>query len=123
MIALCLPAWLQHISRLWTDEATYNFASSEWGGLVFHALELLTLWFISRIVWRRVMAPYFQRIHAHLECNVEGCSNWGHPVHGPDGQRTPFIACKKHNPHHQRPLTAEMITRIAKSGHTDHPDL
>lgn len=74
------------VSWLWTNPSAYNFASSEWGGLVFHGVELGALYLLLR--------PLYRRVHGHLECRVTGCANWGHPVHG-----TSFRACPEHHPH------------------------
>lgn len=96
------PEWTYHVSWLWTNPASYNFSSSEWGGLVFKVLELLVIF----VVVRCVVQPWAKRVHAHMECHVDGCERWGHPVH-PTGYR----ACAEHHPviKSDGPITAQDI--------------
>lgn len=83
------PPWLNWLSWLWTNPASYNLWSSEWGGSLFKLLYLVLVF----VVVRRVVQPWTRRVHAHLECHVDGCERWGYPVHG-----TGYRACHEHHP-------------------------
>ena len=79
------PHLLAPLSWPWRNPWAYNFSSSEWGGAIFHALELGVLYAVVR--------PGLQRARRHLECSEAGCTAMGHPVHG-----TPYRACHTHHP-------------------------
>lgn len=100
-----------NVNYLWLNSSWYAFMSSEWGGIVVKAVGLVLLGFVGKWLHRKV--------HAHLECHVESCNNWGHVVAGPNGP-TSYRACKEHSPHHEQPITAEHIANVAKDGHNIH---
>jgi hypothetical protein len=105
VLALTAPPWLEHE---WTHSAAYNFASSEWGGLVFHAVEFA----FAVLIIRALFKPLMRRIHHHLECDHPGCEHWGRPVHG-----TSHRACHEHHPHQPWETTAEDMRKHAIRGH------
>jgi hypothetical protein len=96
------PTWTYAISWLWTNPVSYNFWSSAWGEHLFQAFMVLLLYLLFR--------PLFNRIKKHLECDITGCTNIGHPIAG-----TPYRACRTpgHHPavvHKEgEPITAEHL--------------
>lgn len=100
---------LAGISWLWTNPTSYNFSSSEWGGMVFKLFYAIV--FIVVVRW--LFKPLMRRIHEHMECDVQGCSRWGRLVHG-----TSHRACKEHHPHlKEEGHTPTEIEKAAKFGH------
>jgi hypothetical protein len=97
------------ISWLWTNSSSYNFASSEYGGIAFHALEGL----IFLLVVRELLKPLKNKLHRHLECDVAGCENWGRVI-----APTSFRACHEHHPHLKpEGHTVAELEDAAKNGH------
>lgn len=92
------------INHYWLEQSWYNFMSSEWGGIVVKIVGLIIFGFFVRWVHKKV--------HAHLECHVEGCTAIGSHVEG-----TSYRACKPHHPHHQETITPEVIAKAAYAGH------
>lgn len=100
MIADILPVWLGHP----LTGRGYQFYSGI-GAATIEALTVLVA--VAVTLWR---------VRKHLECHVDGCRHWGHPVQG-----TSYRACRPHHPHHQEPVTAEHIAHVAKHGHNPAP--
>jgi hypothetical protein len=118
VLSLAFPAWTEHVSWLWTNPAAYNFASSEWGGLVFRIVELVAVFGVGRWLLKPWIDRWVARVHKHLECDAPGCERWGRPVHG-----TSHRACHEHHPHLDVAGTPpERIALAAQLGH-NHPDL
>jgi hypothetical protein len=111
-----LAVLLGPVSELWLRPSLYNFFSSEWGGTLFKLLELLLIF----VVIRRVVRPWARRVHRHMECQVDGCSRWGHPVPG-----TGYRAChhEGHNPAvAHKPGEAVTVEHIRMAHHSaTHP--
>jgi hypothetical protein len=96
---------LADINHYWLNPSWYNFMSSEFGGIAVKLVGLLIFGMFVR--WLH------QKVHAHLECHVEGCSAIGHPVHG-----TSHRACKPHHPHlDEEGHSAKEIAHAARHGH------
>lgn len=104
---------LAGISWLWTNPTSYNLWSSEWGGLIFKTFYL----FLVVVIAKWLLQPVARRVHAHLECHVDGCTRLGYPVH-----RTGYRACHEHHPAvvHKpgEPITAEHIAEAHARNHS-----
>lgn len=70
----------------WNDPSTYNFTSSEWGGVAVKVVGALLILVFFRWLWQR-------HVRKHYECHVDVCSAIGRPVHG-----TGYRACHPHDP-------------------------
>jgi hypothetical protein len=97
------------ISYLWTNPDAYNFASSEWGGLVFKIFYAIVL--IVFVRW--LIKPLTRKINSHMQCEVPECKKWGHIIYG-----TSHRACREHHPHLSPDgHTPEEMAHAAKYGH------
>ena len=57
-------ALLHWLSQQWLDPSSYNFWSSAWGEGIKDVVVLLILGYIAKRI--------HDKVHAHLECHVEG---------------------------------------------------
>jgi hypothetical protein len=107
------PTWTYAISWLWTNPVSYNFWSSGWGESLLEVVKFGVLLLLLR--------PLYRRVHIHLQCDFDGCTNWGHPVHA-----TGYRACHSagHHPavEHKpgEPITAEHIARAHAKANNIH---
>lgn len=98
MLASTWPHWTYSISWLWTNPASYNLWSSEWGGVLFK-------------LWIAVL------VLKHLNCHEHHCLrlSWrkdqdGHPIckrHHPDHPSRGWLRTDRRHPRHAANNTKE----------------